>query len=219
MIDDGGEALSPLLANKVLQLQAHALANGAGALLAAGGTGSVGGTPQPLGSAAPTHALRAPAARPAANGVCKQRSQAAAGPAGSQGLTSRLDLSTMAVDLAPLDGPAPTPAAAAAAVAGAAAPAPSASFQPSSLPPPGVVAAALAALEQQQAALNGGLFTPAPLVEQLGEVYHALQQQVGSSVTSGQAERGAAVGAAAAHSGLWLREAGWGSTTHCLCCC
>ena len=92
-----------------------------------------------------------------------------------QAASSPLDFSTMAVDLAPAGDAADQPQ-------------PSASFQPSGLLPPGAAAAALAALEQQQVEQNGGMYqSPPPAAEQLGELYHALQQQ--------QVSTGAAIGA------------------------
>lgn len=188
-MDEGGEALSPLLACKAAHLHAAALASHAAALAAAApaapaplpGSGSVGGTPPPLAPAAldagdgtmPADATGA--AQSLANGVVKRLTSreglaaAAGGATGCrQGTASPVDLSTMAVDLAPPAN-------------GADHPQPSASFQPSGLPPAAAVAAALAALEQQQAALNGGLpHTPPQVPAELGELYQALQQQVGS---------------------------------------
>lgn len=98
-----------------------------------------------------------------ANGLLKQHSQQAVIGL-HPGLTSPVDDSTMAIDLAPAGDQ----------------PQPSASGQPSSLPPPGDVAAAIAALEQAQSAQNGGLFsTPPPAAAELGELYAVLQQQNG----------------------------------------
>lgn len=188
-MDEGGEALSPLLASKGLLVQGGSFQTAGGlaaAATAVPGTGSVGGTPQPFaaGAAAPG-AGAADFAQPVANGTAKpegaQQEQAAAvaaAGASSPGFASPGEWhSTLAVDLAPpfhsLNG---TNAA-----REAEQPQPSASGQPSSLPPPGMVAAALAAAEQQQAALNGSssLQTPAPAVPaELGELYYALQQQV-----------------------------------------
>lgn len=184
-MDEGGEALSPLLACKALHLHAVPLGSPAAALAAAAaalaapmpGSGSVGGTPPPRAAAAAPEAgiaaaCAAAAAQPLANGAVKL-SAGQAGPAGGGGAASKshgdaspIDLSTMAVDLAPPAN-------------GVAHPQPSASFQPSGLPPAAAVAAALAALEQQQAALNGGQpHTPPHVPPELGELYQALQQQV-----------------------------------------
>ncbi|KAL4424424.1 hypothetical protein ABPG77_005667 [Micractinium sp. CCAP 211/92] len=186
-MDEGGEALSPLLACKAAHMHAAAVASRAAALAGAApaaaaalpGSGSVGGTPPPAASA--LTAGDAAAARPTANGVAKHSSGRAAGPAGggatsrSQGCASPIDFSTMAVDLAPPAN-------------GTEHPQPSASFQPSGLPPAAAVAAALAALEQQQAALNGSLLqTPPQVPPELGELYQALQQQNGHATYANSA--------------------------------
>ncbi|EFN54546.1 hypothetical protein CHLNCDRAFT_135331 [Chlorella variabilis] len=167
-MDEGGEALSPLLAAKALLVQAPPGGRGArGASPRPAPTPRTGSVGVPLAAPAPARSALAAAAlsthqQQPANGFPKQPPQ----PAGSagNGFLSPINLSTMAVDLAP---------------AGADdAPQPSASGQPSSLPPPGAVAAALAALEQQQAAQDNGLYLTPPPAE-LGELYHVLQQQNG----------------------------------------
>ena len=204
-MDEGGEALSPLVAAKAqAQMAAAQGAGPAAAAAATPGSGSVGGTPGMLPGSASAHpaAGAASSERAGPSGTQQQQQQRqqqpngpasagrrgsgagsgqrtangyavhgvpspAAGAAGmdSQGVAFPIDYSTMAVDLAPA-GPGDAPQ-------------PSASFQPSSLPPPGAVAAALAALEAAQAAQNGSLWQtpPPPAAEQLGEVIQALSRQ------------------------------------------
>ncbi|KAI7838466.1 hypothetical protein COHA_007729 [Chlorella ohadii] len=204
-MDEGGEALSPLVAAKAqAQMAAAQGAGPAAAAAATPGSGSVGGTPGLLPASASAHPAPGAASSERAglagaqqqqqqavpNGQASTHKRASAGgsgqhtangyaahdgpsPAGgaaavgSQGVASPIDYSTMAVDLAPA-GPADAPQ-------------PSASYQPSSLPPPGAVAAAMAALEAAQAAQNGSLWqTPPPSsAEQLGEVIQALARQNG----------------------------------------
>jgi hypothetical protein len=202
-MDEGGEALSPLVAAKAqAQMAAAQGAGTAAAAAATPGSGSVGGTPGLLPGSASAHpaACAASSERAGPSGAQQQQQVAAngqvsagkrgsgagsgqrtangyavhdgpsqAGPAAvdSQGVGSPINYSTMAVDLAPA-GPSDAPQ-------------PSASFQPSSLPPPGAVAAALAALEAAQTAQNGSLWQtpPPPSAEQLGEVIQALARQNG----------------------------------------
>lgn len=169
MMDEGGEALSPLLVKAQQRQAAGAAAKATGALplAATPGSGSVGAPafqPQPplaaMPAAAAGQAAAAASGQPVANGAAHPDGEPAA--AGVDTYPSPIDYSTMAVDLAPA-GPDPQP---------------SASFQPSSLPPPGAVAAALAALEAQQTAQNGGpYYTPPPGAASLGEGQQ-LQQQV-----------------------------------------
>ena len=187
-VDEGGKALSPLVAAKAYLLQAHATAahaaGPAGAAAATPGSGSVGGTPGgplPVGGAAPASseqaappvqsptmvaALQAVYAAAPGSGQPNGVAHSGPSPAAEGGPSPPLHPlpSTLAVDLAPAQ---PNGS-----------PQPSASFQPSSLPPPGVVAAALVALEAAQAAAHGGPYaTPPPAaVEQLGELYATLHQ-------------------------------------------
>lgn len=208
-MDEGGEALSPLVAAKAQAQVAAAQAGAAAAAAAMPGSGSVGGTPRvlprsvapaasseragPSGAqqqhhhpqqqqaAAHGQASAGKGASGAANGYAVHdgpSSAAGAAAVASQGVASPIDYSTMAVDLAPV-GPADAPQ-------------PSASFQPSSLPPPGAVAAALAALEAAQAAQNGSLWqTPPPAAaEQLGEAIQALARQASGALISGRAGLG-----------------------------
>jgi syndecan 1 len=169
-MDEGGEALSPLLLAKTMQAQVAAAA----AAQAAAARAAAAAAPAAAASSEMAATPGDRALQHAATGHAQQQQQ-------QQAASSPLDFSTMAVDLAPAGDAADQPQ-------------PSASFQPSGLLPPGAAAAALAALEQQQVEQNGGMYqSPPPAAEQLGELYHALQQQ--------QVSTGAAIGAGWA--GCW----------------
>lgn len=182
-MDEGGEALSPLQVAKAHKLLAQAAAAQAAVQTAATpGSGSVGGAPPPQLAAAPmagasSAARGRPSQReqpdndeagvsPAADGQAQQEQEVPLAAGGGSGaLTSPLNYSTMAVDMAP---------------AGPDEPQPTASGQPSHLPPPGAVAAVLAALEAQQAAHNGASqLAPPAAATSLGDAGQPLQPQNG----------------------------------------